>query len=183
MNQSTAYKCSLIVAAMLAMPLAQAANISKDEYKASKDRISETYKANKKACDALSGNAKDVCQDEAEGKEKIAKAELEYSYTGKASDQAKIAKVKADAEYEVAKEKCDDKAGNDKDVCVKDAKAAKEHAMGQAKVNKETAEVRKDAAKDARDADYKAAVERCDAMAGDAKNSCVAAAKAKFGKS
>lgn len=31
-------------------------------------------------------------------------------------------------------------------------------------------------------ADYKVAVEKCDALAGDAKTSCVAAAKTKFGK-
>jgi hypothetical protein len=34
-----------------------------------------------------------------------------------------------------------------------------------------------------KDADYKVAIEKCDALAGDAKASCVAAAKAKFGKS
>ncbi|MBU4183279.1 MAG: hypothetical protein A3B67_02580 [Burkholderiales bacterium RIFCSPHIGHO2_02_FULL_66_10] len=32
------------------------------------------------------------------------------------------------------------------------------------------------------EADYKVAVEKCDAMAGDAKSSCVAAAKTKFGQ-
>ena len=34
-----------------------------------------------------------------------------------------------------------------------------------------------------KDADYKVPIEKCDALAGDAKSSCVAAAKAKFGKS
>jgi hypothetical protein len=31
-------------------------------------------------------------------------------------------------------------------------------------------------------ADYKVAIEKCDALAGDARNNCVAAAKARFGK-
>ncbi|SEB26419.1 hypothetical protein [Variovorax sp. YR216] len=38
------------------------------------------------------------------------------------------------------------------------------------------------AADEKRDADYKVAVEKCDAMAGDAKGNCIAAAKQRFGK-
>ena len=48
---------------------------------------------------------------------------------------------------------------------------------------KKTAEARQDATEDKRDADYKVAVERCDALAGDAKDQCVKAAKMRFGKS
>jgi hypothetical protein len=83
-------KTSLFIAAMLALPVAQAATMAKADYKAGKERISAEYKADKAACDALSGNAKDVCVQEAKGKEKVAKAELEYSYTGKAKDQTKV---------------------------------------------------------------------------------------------
>ena len=95
--------------------------------------------------------------------------------------------------YEVAKEKCDDLSGNAKDVCVKEAKAAYVKAKADAKVDRvaidaqqtaaqKTAEARKDAAEDKRDADYKVAVEKCDSLAGAAKDACVRDAKAKFGK-
>jgi hypothetical protein len=50
-------------------------------------------------------------------------------------------------------------------------------------MGKEIGEAKKDAAADKRDADYNVAVEKCDALAGDAKTGCIAAAKAKFGKS
>ena len=183
MNKLFNLKCSIVVASMLALPLAHAANMNKEDYKAGKDRISEAYKADKATCDALSANAKDVCVQEAKGKEKVAKAELEYSYTGKAKDQNKLAKAKAEASYAVAKEKCDDKAGNDKDVCVKEAKANETRALADAKMGKEMGASKTEAVDDKRDADYKAAAEKCDALAGDAKNSCIAAAKAKFGKS
>jgi hypothetical protein len=183
MTQISYIKYSIAIASLLALPLAQAANMSKEDYKAGKDRISASYKSDKAACDALSGNAKDVCMEEAKGKEKIAKAELEYGYTGKAGDQTKLQKARAEAAYAVAKEKCDDKSGNDKDVCVKEAKAAETRAMADAKTGKEVSAARSDAADDKRDAEYKVAVEKCDALAGDAKNSCVAAAKAKYGKS
>ncbi|MDO9166032.1 MAG: hypothetical protein Q7U13_07990 [Rhodoferax sp.] len=182
MNRIFNFKTSLIVAALLALPVAQAANITKDDYKSGKSRISTDYKADKAACSTLKANAKDICVEEAKAKEKVARAELEYSYTGKAKDQTKLMEVKAKSAYAVAKEKCDDKAGNDKDVCVKEAKAVETKALADAKMGKEIKEAKKEATEDKRDADYKVAVEKCDAMAGDAKTSCVAAAKAKFGK-
>ena len=182
MNTHFSFKASLVVAAMLGLPLAQAATMSKPDYKAGKDRISAAYKADKAACAPLTANAKDICVEEAKAKEKVARAELEYSYTGKPKDQTKLQVAKAESSYAVAKEKCDDKKGNDKDVCVKEAKAVEVAALADAKMGKKIGEAKKDAAQDKRDADYKLAVEKCDAMSGDAKASCVAAAKAKFGK-
>lgn len=182
MTKTFKLKHSLLLAAVLALPVAQAANMGKAEYKASKDSISATYKADKKACDALSGNAKDVCVEEAKGKEKVAKAELEYSYTGKASDQNKLLKTQAEATYAVAKEKCDDKAGNDKDVCVKEAKAVETSALANAKLGKKIDSALSTASDDKRTAEYKVAAEKCDALAGDAKSSCIATAKQQYGK-
>ncbi len=50
-------------------------------------------------------------------------------------------------------------------------------------MGKQISETRVDGAQEKLDADYKVATEKCDAMSGDAKSSCVAAAKARFGKS
>src|SRR5690349_9460620 len=44
---------------------------------ADEDRIEAEYKADKAKCDGMNGNAKDVCEKEAKGKEKVAKAELD----------------------------------------------------------------------------------------------------------
>lgn len=129
-------KTALIVAALLALPVAQAATMTKEDYKAGKDRISADYKADKAACAPMADNAKDVCVEEAKAKEKVARAELEYSYTGKPSDQTKVMVVKAKTAYDVAKEKCDDFKGNDKDVCVKDAKTAEAKALADIKMGK-----------------------------------------------
>ena len=178
----TSLKASLIVAAMLALPMAQAATMDKAQYKSAKDRISAEYKTDKAACGSMSGNAKDICIEEAKGKEKVARADLEYGYTAKPADQTKLLKVKAETSYAVAKEKCDDKSGNDKDVCRKEAKALEVRALADAKMGKQIGEAKKDAAEDKNDANYKVAAEKCDAMTGDAKTSCMTAAKAKFGK-
>ena len=182
MKRSITPQHLILAAALLMLPVAHAAAMTKADYKASKTRIGADYKSDKVACASLAGNAKDICVEEAKAKEKVARAELEYGYTGKAGDRNKVAVAKAESAYAVAKEKCDDKAGNAKDVCVKEAKAVEIKALADAKLGKEIGAAKKDAAADKRDADYNVAVEKCDALAGDAKASCIAAAKTKFGK-
>ena len=175
-------KASLIAAAALALPMAQAATMAKADYTVEKQRISATYKVDKAACDSLKDNAKDVCVEEAKAKEKVGKAELEFSYTGKANDGNKVMVAKAESAYAVAKEKCDDQSGNAKDVCVKEAKAVEIKALADAKMGKEISTAKKDAVADKKDADYKVDIEKCDAQSGDAKTLCVSTAKLKFGK-
>ena len=46
-----------------------------------------------------------------------------------------------------------------------------------------TAEARRDATEDKRDADYKVAAEKCDALSGAAKDTCMQNAKMRYGKS
>ena len=158
--------CAFAAAALLA---GSAAAVTKDEYRATKDRISAEYKAAKAKCDALSGQPKNLCAAEAKAAEKRAKgrAEADYENTPKAREKAVIAD--AEATYMVAKEQCATKTGNDKDVCVKAAKAAETKAKADAKDTK-------------READYKVAREKCDPLTGAAKDKCVADAKAKYGQ-
>ena len=183
MNNTFKLKAPLMIAALLALPLAHAAGMDKTAYQAGKSHIEADYKANKATCAQLAGNAKDICTEEAKAKEKVARAELEYEYTGKMSDQNKVLVVKAETTYAVAKEKCDDKAGNVKDVCVKEAKAVEVKALADAKAGKQIGEVKMDANEAKRDADYKVAAEKCEALAGDSKAACMASAKATYGKS
>jgi len=183
MNKTLALKHSLMVAALLALPLAQAATMAKPDYTAAKSRLSAEYKSAKAACSPMSANAKDVCIQEAKAKEKVSRAELEFDYTGKPADQSKIMVAKAESTYAVAKEKCDDSKGNEKDVCVKQAKAVEVKSLADAKMGKTISEAKTDASQEKRDADYKLAAEKCDAMTADAKSNCVTAAKARFGKS
>lgn len=134
MKTTSHCRAALLVGAFLLSPLvAQAAAPTKAEYAAAKATISADYKAAKAACDSLKANAKDICKEEAEATEKNARAELEFSASGKPADGTKVQVVKADGAYEVAKERCDDLAGNAKDVCNKEAKAAHVAAVGAAK--------------------------------------------------
>ena len=182
MNKQMSARCILLVATLLAIPMAQSAVMSKADYSNGKTRISAEYKTDMTACDSLAGNGKDVCVQEAKAKSKVARAELEYGYSGKSGDHNKVLVTKAESAYAVAKEKCDDKAGNSKDVCVKEAKAVEVKALSDAKSGKEIGEVKKDAAADRANADYNVAAEKCGALAGDAKDNCITAAKAKYAK-
>ncbi|MES1163922.1 MAG: hypothetical protein ABUL50_12760, partial [Rhizobacter sp.] len=64
-------KSALAIAALFAATGAHAATMSDVDYKAGKDRISADYKADKAACDSFSGNAKDICVEQAKGKENV----------------------------------------------------------------------------------------------------------------
>ena len=184
---------------------AMAQSMSKHDYKAGKEKIEAQYKSAKASCASLSGNPNDICEAEAKGKEKVAKAELEASYKPTQENHYQVSVAKAEADYGVAKERCDRKAGNAKDVCMKEAKAAKIAAKADARVQMKTsdakvtaneksadahnkaknkaADARKDAAADKLDAAYVVAKEKCDDMAGSSKDVCVKDAKARFGKS
>ena len=124
----------IAAAVALAFGTAQAQTTSKRQVKnADQDRIEAEYKAAREKCDTMQGNAKDVCQKEAKGKEKVAKAELDAKMNPTAANQRKAKEAKAEAEYDVAKERCEDQKGNEKDVCEKNAKASYERAKADIK--------------------------------------------------
>jgi hypothetical protein len=183
MNSLVSLRLCALLGGCLSFAAVHAADASKEQYQAEKSRIEAEYKTARQSCDSLSGNPKDICVEEAKGKEKVAKAELDAQRSPSASNNEKVAKARADATYAVAKERCDDLAGNQKDVCVKEAKAARTKADVDAKASRKVGETRSEAASDKRDAQYKAEVEKCDTLAGDAKSSCVNSAKTKYGKS
>ena len=183
MNKFSTLRAALCVTAVLILPLAHAATMAKADYSASKTSISKNYTAEKAACKSQTSNAKDICIQEAKAKEKIARAELEFAYSGKAKDGTKVWVAKADGAFSIAKEKCDDQTGNAKDLCRQEAKAAHTKALADAKLGRVVGDARTDAVQTKRDADYKVAAEKCEAMTGDAKTQCVAMAKSNFGKS
>ena len=153
----------------------------KSAYESAKASAKSSYEAAKSRCDALDGNAKDICVAEAKAARTKAEvtAEATYKNTPKAREHA--VREAAEADYKVARERCDDRTGNDKDVCVKVAKAALVKSKADAKVARVSADARSDAAKDKREAEYNVAAQKCDAMSGEAKSACVKDAKAKYG--
>ena len=181
-------------AAQMAASTMPASPLSKDGYAVAKASAESQYKIDKKACDSLSANAKDVCAAQAKGKENVAKADAKAAFenTPKARENARVELAKAN--YDIAIEMCDDHAGNPKDVCVKEAKSGLVKGKADAKVDRVAADTRQDgaakradareeASADKRNAEFKVAIEKCDDLAGAAKDACVSGAKVQFGKS
>jgi hypothetical protein len=85
----------------------------------------------------------------------------------------------ADATYKADKAKCDSLSGNGKDVCVKEATATRERARQDAKAEyKNTPKALSSARKSEADADYAVDKEKCNGLAGNAKDVCMKEAKA-----
>ncbi len=183
MNPHFNLKASILAASLLACSAAFSTPISKADFSQGKSRISADYAAAKVGCKDLTANAKDVCMEEAKSREKVARAELQHSYSEKPADLVKVGETRAKAAYAVSKEKCDDLAGNPKSVCVKEARAIETKALVDARMAGKISATRRDGAQDKVDADYNVATEKCETLAGDAKSSCVANARVKFGKS
>ena len=181
-NPYSRTRMTLIVGALATGSAVFAAAMSPSEYSSEKSRIATVYQAEKTACGEFSGNQKDICKEKAEGKDKVALAELEYQFTGKAGDRSKLGAAKADADFALAKERCDDKAGNPKDVCREEAKAAHTRTLADAKLQTKVGEAQTEATDDKRNAAYKVATEKCNSLGGSAKAACLNEAKASFGK-
>ena len=122
-----------VIAAALALGTAsfvQAADkADRKVHNADEERIESEFKAAKAKCDSTQGNQKDICVAEAKAKEKVAKAENDAKHAKDPSkEQAKVQRVRADAEYDVAKQRCEERKGNDKDVCMKEAMVQRDKA-------------------------------------------------------
>lgn len=122
-----------VIAAALALgtaSFAQAADkADRKVHNADEERIESEYKLAKEKCDAMSGNQKDICVAEAKAKEKVAKAENDAKHAKDPSkEQAKVQRVRADAQYDVAKQRCEELKANEKDVCMKEAQVQRDKA-------------------------------------------------------
>jgi hypothetical protein len=203
MKNSNISAITLAISLIFSMS-AMAENMSKNQFKSQEKNIVVEYKSAKAACDALAGNASDICIAKAKGNKNVANAELKSNYKPSAKSRYGLRIAKADAEHSISIEMCDDKAGNVKDVCVKEADAAQVHQIADAKFKAKTlkanteakeesaeanADAREkagdaysDAKEDKNDADLAVAKEKCDVLAGSAKSACMDEAKARFAK-
>ena len=130
------FKLTLIAAALALgfTAAAQAAdNADRKARNAEQDRIKADYKADMAKCKPMKGSEKDVCQADAKGKEKVAKAELTQKYEPSPKHARDVEEAKAEHEYKVAKEKCDAQKGKEESACEKEAKANYERAKADIK--------------------------------------------------
>ena len=89
----------------------------------------------------------------------------------------------ARATYAADMRRCMTLAGSDRAVCVKEAQAVQAEALAAARHGHEIGDedqVREGT--EMRESDYPAALARCDAYMGEARDSCIAAVNARFGR-
>jgi hypothetical protein len=161
----------------LGLGVAQASQLSKGQLKDVQAQAEARHDQAMEGCKALSGNAADICEAEANWKETrtVATAKAMHEGTPQAAFDAR--KAIAKAELKMADEKCDDLNGNPADVCRKQAEASYTVAMADAKARLKAKEAMAEAAQEKADANYDAAKAQCDALSGDAKDACVERAK------
>ena len=123
---------------MLALPVAYASIMTTADYKAGKSRIAAGYQADKAECAELRGSPRQLCREVAMGKQRVARAELDYIYTGKPADRDHAPLMKAKSEHAVAVERCADRIGDDKALCIRAANAALTRALSDARTVRRT---------------------------------------------
>lgn len=149
--------------------------ISVDEFTAGKARAEAELLADKAACDKLAGNPRDICRERARGKERLTRAELELAHTGTRKSRDNVASIKLGTAYDLARTQCNDESGSAKTLCTKQAQATRTKGQADLKANQSAS----DAAAHRRNAEHKRAAEKCDALPAEARNGCLAAARAK----
>lgn len=154
-------------AAEPAMPAAATPHMDKVAYKQMMDKAAADYKTAKDQCDAQSGNAKDICIQQAKATRAHTESDavVQYKNDKKSVQKAEIAV--ADAEYDLAKAKCADMNGTEKRNCLNTAKSAQTAAIADAKAEKHMADVAQTG-------------EDCNSMTGSAKASCLTRTKSEM---
>ncbi|HET7197630.1 MAG TPA: hypothetical protein VFI86_03125 [Burkholderiales bacterium] len=107
--------------------------VDRQAKKADEDKAKADYKAAIAECKGMKGNEHEVCEADAKGNEKVAKAELEQKYSPSPAHQRKVDEAKAEHEYKVAEQKCKAMKGAEKSACEKDAKAQHDRAKADIK--------------------------------------------------
>lgn len=169
-------------ACLVASSLVHSATMTRTDMKIAKDQLSSDYQKARVSCGTASGNARDICMQEAMGAYKVGKAELTNRDEPSPRHLRAVAVAKADSVYEVAKEKCDDSVSNARTICRTEAKAKHDGALADAKLTKTVTDAITEDVEVKRNSDYKVAAEKCDALTGDTKASCMDSAKARFNK-
>jgi hypothetical protein len=122
--------------ATAAFAAAAEGSLDKNAYRAAGERIEAQAKTEKAACKTRKGMARDVCEAEAKGRERIAQARLDAEFEPGPEADRLVKEAKAETAFDLAKIRCSAARDKAKGTCVRQAKLAREAAIRQAKVEK-----------------------------------------------
>jgi hypothetical protein len=96
-----------------------------------RQRIGAQRNAALERCEMQAGNPRAVCRKEAEGREKIALAELAHQRNPSEANARRLADTKAGVDHEIAREKCNAHEGDERNACLSRAASEAERARRQ----------------------------------------------------
>lgn len=187
----------LLVLGLMSGGGAWAEGMSPTDFQRERELVGDEYESSRRACDALSGNAADICIAEAIGAKNLANAKLDARYRPGSENSDRVRVAKEDELYGVANERCDELFGNTRDICLKAATAAKNSTQDIDKENllrsgsgdryrnapRDPSIVdRRHRVTERMDDEYAVELAKCEARAEHDKASCVTDVKVRFGK-
>ncbi len=167
MNRSTAMSMAILAITLGACSTTQTST----EYKGAQARADQDYMLALRKCEALTGDAKSLCQVEAKAAEMRAVAEAKAKYVATTDAVIQAQKDKVAADHIVAREKCNSFGGDAKRACIAEAKTVRDGAIDEI-----------DAVARRQEAEWKAAVAQCNELGGTYRATCMAEARAKHGR-
>lgn len=100
------------------------------EYGAARERVGANLKAALEQCEKQVELARAVCVKEAQGRQKIALAELDHQRSPSDANARRLAETRAAVNYDIAREKCNGQQGGDKAACL--SRASEEESKARA---------------------------------------------------
>ena len=184
------YGRTLTVAGALALAACGAAvgAMGITDFKAMQQGIEAQARAAERACGKLGGTARALCETQAEGHAKVAKAQLEARRAPGPEADRRVKQAQAEADYELARVHCDAGRGRARKSCIAQAKAARVAAERLAMVEKVRAQraarqVRNDPPREDSPKERYAAMRAYCTIQGMERDRCLEEAKRRFHKS
>lgn len=111
--------------------MAQPVTMTNADYVAARRVISTELQAARASCGSQNASRREVCMADVEGRDWIAKADLEVAYRSKPSSRAEASLARVDARFWVAREQCDDVRREARASCLERASAERASARDQ----------------------------------------------------
>lgn len=102
------------------------------EYGAARERIGANLKVALEQCELQVERARAVCIKEAQGRQRIALAELDNERSPSDANARRLAETRVAVNYDVARQKCNERQGGDKAACL--SRASEEESKARADI-------------------------------------------------
>lgn len=106
-------------------------NMRKADHSAREASIQDEHRSARQRCRLLSGSAQAVCVEQADADRQVARAELTWSWTGRAEDHRHWQRTRVEAQYDVAVARCGTPLTPERSLCTQEAAALRLKALSQ----------------------------------------------------